>query len=54
MCTCGYVVCRAGVTDIPSKGKGKRPYAPKCNGFTMHVWERARGYVADQESEDEE
>lgn len=45
-------MCRAGVSTAPTKGEGKKPYAPKCNGYFRHIWERAQAAVIDGSEED--
>lgn len=51
MCACGYVVCRAGVSTMPTKGKGKKPYAKKCSGYYEHIRDRLVGDGSEPEED---
>ena len=50
-CACGYICCRAGKSTLPSKGKGKRPAAEKCDAYFRHLTGRLPR--SDSDSDDE-
>lgn len=53
-CACGYTVCRAGNSVLPSKGKGKRPPRENCVGWFTHLEEYFTGARATSGSESED
>ena len=51
MCACGYICCRAGKSHLPSKGKGKRPAAEKCDAYFRHLTGRIAQPETDSDDE---